>query len=220
MQVRVPDFIELRLWRRRHHDEILVLVTAALNLVWRAQYVDEDLEMPAAIAAGWIAKISVRFEQRFGNAPVISGDHLIASRLRPLPKILDVGLAIKSREQRTEPVKFSDIQRDLGRRHSEFKLRRFHGERKGYILAQIGVRVALRVRRVELFQGLHRRQVLRGDDVSNLLANARRGRRVQPGIVAGHVNRGEDSKQRLAGVELALLSRRLRVYQDGGDGQE
>src|SRR6266478_4062564 len=109
MQVRVPDFIELRLWRRRHHDKILIFVTAALNLVWSAQDVDEDLEMPAAVSAGWIAKICVRFEQRLGNASMISGDHLIESRLRSLPKILDVGLAIKSRDQRIEPVKFPDI---------------------------------------------------------------------------------------------------------------
>src|SRR5260370_28221042 len=125
---------------------MLIFVTAALNLVWRAQYVDKNLEMPAAVAAGWIAKICVRFKQRFGNAPVISGDHLIESRLRSLPKILDVGLAIKSRDQRAEPVKFPDIQRNLGRWHPEFKLGRLHGERKGYILSQISVRVSFRVR--------------------------------------------------------------------------
>src|SRR5260370_40216907 len=165
---------------------MLIFVTAALNLVWRAQYVDKNLEMPAAIAAGWIAKISVRFAQRVGNAPVISRDHLIESRLRALPKIVDVGLAIKSRDQRAEPVKFPDVQRNLGRWHPEFKLGRLHGERKGYILAQIAVRVALSVRRVKLLQGLHGRQVLRSDNVPNLLANARRGGRIQPRITPGH----------------------------------
>src|SRR5437868_9784134 len=108
--------------------------------------------MPAAVAASWIAKICIRFEQRLGNAPMISGDHLIEGRLRSLPKIVDVGLAMKSRDQRTEAVKFSDIQRNLGRRHPEFKLGRLHGERKGYILAQIAVRVALSVRCVKLLQ--------------------------------------------------------------------
>ncbi len=161
--------------------------------------------MPAAITAGWIAKICVRFEQRLGNAPMISGDHLIEGRLRSLPKIVDVGLAIKSRDQRAEPVKFPDIQRNLGRWHPEFKLGRLHGERKGYILAQIRIRVALGVRRVKLLQSLHGRQVLRDDDVPNLLADARRGRRIQPGIITCHVNRREHCKQRRASVELARL---------------
>src|SRR5260370_6076978 len=127
--------------------------------------------MPAAITAGWIAKICVRFEQRLGNAPMISGDHLIEGRLRSLPKIVNVGLAIESRDQRAEPVKFPDVQRNLGRWHPEFKLGRLHGERKGYIFAQIDVRVAFSVRRVKLLLGLHGRLDLRSDNVANLIAD-------------------------------------------------
>src|SRR5258707_412688 len=100
MQICMPDFIELRLWRWRHHDEIFVLVAAALNLVRCSQDVDKNLEMPAAIAASRIAKVSVGLEHRLRNTGVVSFDHVIERRLRSLPKIRDIRLFIEARQKR------------------------------------------------------------------------------------------------------------------------
>ena len=85
MQVGMPHVGSLRLRRRSYDDEVIVGVTARVNLVGRAQQVHIDLKPPPQRTAGRVAQVGVHFKHGAADRLVVSGDGPLVGRLRLPP---------------------------------------------------------------------------------------------------------------------------------------
>ena len=144
MQVGVADLIGLQLGRRRHNHEIIVLIAARLDLVGRAQQIDIDLETAAQVAAGGVAQVRARFQQRPRHRRVILLDRLVVIRLRPAPHLFHVRLSGEFLQHELEAAERGRIGRNLRWRHAITEVwRALHDERVRNVLVQLRIPVPL-----------------------------------------------------------------------------
>src|SRR3954452_27324 len=102
MEVGMPDLIDTRLLRRSDDDEVIVLVTSRVNLVWRSQQFDKHEKSPTHVAAGRVSKIGVRFEKRARDRRVIAGNFRLVRGLELLPEFMEACFAVKADQQFTK----------------------------------------------------------------------------------------------------------------------
>src|SRR5215471_3671934 len=127
---------------------------------------------------------------------MITLERSLASRLRLLPQLLDVGLAGKTREKRPESLEPANVRRQFHFPILKHKIRRtIHGERERHVLAQFGSLVFLAMLGEKLLQVLDDGCMRLFQVLADLLTEWIVISRSDLGIVAGGVDRSHHGEQ-------------------------